>query len=456
MRNRTANRTANQVLFVAVKCLKLFITHLMAENKLTDKHLRSLKPGAVEQIIGDGGGLWIRVMPSEKGGAINLYYRFQFNGKERRYNCGTYPDISLSHARENRNAARLLVKRGIDPVEKEASERVSRASAQAQAKLDKTVADLLHDWERIYLSSHRKGNGKDVVQSLNLDVIPLIGSMKAKDVRLAHVIDVVDKIVDRDAKRKANMVFSLMRQMFRFGMARGIVETDPTFGLSKKQVGGKEIPSTRNLSYEEIVELNEKLAFSGMHEKMRSGIWLLLATGARVGELLKAKWADIDTTNKTWTIPVENAKNAREHLIHLSNFALQQINILENIRSGQYLFEGRKTDSSLSDKALSKAIRDRIRSVPLKNRTNKTGKLLLTGGEWSPHDLRRTMASRMGDLGVAPHVIERCLNHVQQGIVGVYQRQEYLKERRGAFDKWGAKLASLTSPKRNVKKVRGK
>ena len=63
--------------------------HQMAENKLTDKHLRGLKPGPSEKTLGDGGGLWVRVMLADKGGAINFYYRFQFGGKERRYNCGT-------------------------------------------------------------------------------------------------------------------------------------------------------------------------------------------------------------------------------------------------------------------------------------------------------------------------------------------------------------------------------
>jgi integrase len=70
---------------------------------------------------------------------------------------------------------------------------------------------------------------------------------------------------------------------------------------------------------------------------------------------------------------------------------------------------------------------------------------MLSGGEWSPHDLRRTMASRMGDLGIEPHVIERCLNHIQQGIVGVYQRQEYLAARKAALMMWGEKIEALTS-----------
>lgn len=415
----------------------------MAENKLTDKHLRNLKPADDEQLVGDGGGLWARALPKSKGGAVNFYYRFEFDGRERRYNCGTYPDTSLSQARERRNEARKLVKSGVDPVQHEENARSARTAAQAVERMEKTVEDLLADWKRVYLSAHRKDGGTEVEAAMRRDVIPMIGKMRARDVKLAHVVQVIDRVLDRGARRTANVTLSLMRQMFRHGLARGIVDTDPTLALSKKQAGGKETPVSRNLSWEEIAELHRRLSDSDLHPKMQAAIWFLLATGARIGELLKARWGDIDEKGKTWTIPAENAKNGRAHLIHLSAFAMKQLKAMQEFRDGPFLLSGRDPEVGLSDKTVSKAIRDRMRKVPLKKRTPRTGTLLLSGGEWSPHDLRRTMASRMGDLEIEPHVIERCLNHVQQGIVGVYQRQEYLKERKAAFETWGRKLASL-------------
>ena len=170
----------------------------MAENKLTDKHLRGLKPGPSEQTLGDGGGLWVRVMPADKGGAVNFYYRFQFGGKERRYNCGTYPDTSLATARQRRNEARQMVKTGVDPVVKEASDRAANTSSQALAQLEKTVNDLFDDWKRVYLSAHRKDGGAFVESIYNHDVRPILGQMKAKDVRLPHIVQVID--VDFHAK----------------------------------------------------------------------------------------------------------------------------------------------------------------------------------------------------------------------------------------------------------------
>ena len=416
----------------------------MAENKLTDKHLRAVKPGDNEQSLGDGGGLWIRVLPKSKGGAINFYYRFQINEKERRYNCGTYPETTLAQAREKRNIARNMVKSGIDPVTQEENARIARSAAQVMESMEKNVIELMQDWKRVYLSAHRKDGGETVENAIKRDVLPIIGNMKAKDVRLPHIVQVIDHILERGARRTANQTLSLMRQMFRHGMGRGIVDTDPTLALSKKQAGGKETPSDRNLSLDEISQLHQKLETSGLQTKLKAAIWLLLATGARVGELAKAEWVHIDKENKTWLIPAANSKNGRPHLIHLSAFAQKQLAILQDIQSSSFLVAGRDKESHISEKTISKAVRDRIRTVALKKRSPKVGTLLLPGGEWSPHDLRRTMASRMGDIGVEPHVIERCLNHVQQGIIGVYQRQEYLNERKSAFEKWGKMLSKIT------------
>lgn len=413
------------------------------QNKLTELNLRTLKPSDVEQTIGDGGGLWVRVLPADKGGSINFYYRFTIDGRERRYNCGTYPETRLAVARKNRDAARHLVETGIDPVEQERLEKLMNAANLAAEKMEKTVSELFVDWDTVYLSVNRKDKGESARAPMRLHILPTIGHLRAKDVKIAHIIKALDAVVAKGTRRTANMLLSALRQMFRHGMARGIVETDPTLGLSKKQVGGKETPKTRNLSIPELVELAAKLPGSGMEDRMQTAIWLILATGVRVGELTKARWTHVDENERTWRIPAENSKNAREHVIDLSDFALQQIDDLKETRESEYLLAGRKAGEHMDEKSISKAIRDRIRQTPLKNRTSRTGSLALPGGPWSAHDLRRTFSSRLGDLGVDPHIIERCLNHVPQGIVGVYQRQEYRKERKAALAKLGRLLQGI-------------
>jgi len=261
----------------------------VAENKLTDKRLRNLKPLEVEQLIGDGGGLWVRVLPAGKGGAINFYYRFQFGGKERRFNCGSYPDTSLASARTNRNGARRLVEQGLDPIVKEAADRAAATSAQVLALNEKTVNDLFDDWKRVYLAAHRADKGKFVEGIYDYDVKALLGGMKAKEVRLPHIVQVIDKILERGARRKANMVLSTMRQMFRHGLGRGIVETDPTLGLSRKQAGGNETPVVRNLSFDEIKQF--KIGVRPLDPSVLASVAGILAAVALIACVLPARRA---------------------------------------------------------------------------------------------------------------------------------------------------------------------
>ena len=415
----------------------------MPANKLTDKSLRNLKPQVGERVIGDGGGLWVRILPAAKGGSINFYYRFELNHKERRYNCGSYPTTTLAHARKQRDAARALVKQGIDPVEHDEAQQAAHLAALAVTKAQKTVRELFDDWERVHLSVNRNDGGKEIRRLFNNDIFPVIGDIQATSVRLPHIVQVVDRIRDRGARRRANQTLSLLRQMFRHGLARGIVDTEPTLGLSRQHAGGRETPRSRNLSKAEIEELAQKLPHSGLHDRLRAAIWVLLATGARVGELSKAQWTDIDLKKQVWLIPAANSKNGRQHEIHLSLLAQRQLRIISNYRSSVYVLSGRLPGTHIDEKTLSKAVRDRIRAVPLRQRSTKSNTLTLAGGGWTVHDLRRTFATRLGDLGIEPHIVERCLNHAQKGIVGVYQRQEYMKERKTAFDKIGRFLSNI-------------
>ncbi len=420
----------------------------MAENLLTVKHLQAEKPDPKRDgYLSDGGGLYARVLagykPREK--RIVFQYRYKFDGRTRYYPCGTYPKTSLAEARRTRDEAQKLRDKGLDPLAEQrrlGAERKAKAQADA---LEKTVRGLFEDWERRYLKDKWKDSGALARQFLESDVLDHIGSVRARDVTRAQIVEVIDRVTDRGAKRKANAVLSLLKQMFAWGLARGVVETDPTHGLKREHAGGTEKPRERNLSPEEIADLTKRLPNANLPLRVQAALWLLLATGARVGELVKAEWTEFDLQGGTWTIPAERSKNAKAHIVHLSGFALDWLKRLAEAGTGKLLFEGRKAGEPVSEKWIGKCVRDRQRTKALRGRTKKTGVLLLDGGEWRVHDLRRTMASRMGDIGIAPHVIEKCLNHALEGILRVYQHQEYLPERKAAFEIWGAELARLSS-----------
>lgn len=172
-----------------------------------------------------------------------------------------------------------------------------------------------------------------------------------------------------------------------------------------------------------------------------------------MGELLRAQWTDIDLGRGEWHIPAQNAKNGRAHLVHLSDFALDHFAELRDLQEGEWVVGGRVSGNPADQKALARLVKDRQRvewlpgrTEPLNKRTTKHAQALaFPNGAWTPHDLRRTAATLMQELGVLPSVIEKCLNHSEPALIRrTYQRAEYLPERREAFAQLGAHLARLT------------
>ena len=147
------------------------------------------------------------------------------------------------------------------------------------------------------------------------------------------------------------------------------------------------------------------------------------------------QWSELDLRARTWTIPKERTKNGKEHLVHLSPQALTIINGLQQIEGCPFLFST-TYDTPISGYGKAKLKLDSMMpDVPA----------------WRVHDLRRTAASGMAALGFQPHVVERVLNHIsgaQGGLVGVYQRHEYLEERKRAIEAWGSYLSQLVSGRR--------
>lgn len=420
----------------------------MAEKLLTDKQLKTATARHKEFLLKDGGSLYARVRRATDGGAsISWQYFFKWQGKTERLSLGPYPEVSLQSARKRRDEARALLNQAppLHPV-LEARRRVAEAHAKAAAEsARKTVQGLFDDWHRVYLAHHRKDGGKEAKTFMDQDVLRYIGQRSAQSISRAEISELIDRILARGARRKANAVLALLKQMFAHGVVRGYVETDPTYAFTKKHAGGRERSRDRVLSVDELRDLAKRLPGCGLVQPLQAAVRLLLATGLRVGELNKARWSDISA--EVLTIPAEHSKNGRAHQVHLSAFARDQLQILAQFRVNAWLIPSRKDDAPIDDKALSKALRDRQRDNALKKRSARAlGTLRLAGGDWSPHDLRRTFATRLADLQVPPHVIERCLNHTMQGVMAVYNRNEYLPERRQALDAWGARLERIFAP----------
>ena len=426
------------------------------ENRLTDTALKRVRLVDGKTLLLDGGGLRAVVTEARGRRVARFVFRFRLNGARLDMRLGTWPDKSLAEIRAKRNEARAKARSGIDPrkAAREAraeEERKAQENARRTAAARLTVNKLFEKWERLHLSRSYKDGGAEPRRYFNKDILPLLGDLPAEELTRAHVARVVDSALERNAPRVAALLLTYLRQMCRWGQARGYLETDPTAAFRKASIPTNK-PRERTLSDDEICTLYRQLPRAGLPRWAPPAILLLLATTARVGELIRAEWKDVDLDLKEWHIPAQNAKNGRAHLVHLSNFAAARFEELRDLREKEWVITGRFPENHADEKALARLVKDRQRSEglpgrakPLSKRTRRHAEaLVLPGGAWTPHDLRRTAATLMQELGVLPSVIEKCLNHTEPALVRrTYQRAEYIPERREAFARLGEHLERL-------------
>ena len=382
--------------------------------------------------------------PTGKTGLTLAHARTQAGGLSKLYQSGT---IDL---REHLEAERQLqeAQRTAEQARLEA-EQAAQERAAAAAAARHTVRDLFERWASVDLI-RRKDGGAEVRRMFEKDVLPLIGAIAVEDVRKGHVTGVADALLARGVPRMAKLIFSLMRQMFRFAVDRDIIEFDPTASIRKAKIGGKDVERDRVLSEDEIRQLARQTPSAGLTQTTEAAIWVALSTCCRIGELLNARREHIDLERGTWWIPPENSKNGKAHTIHLSDFSACQLARVKELNSASpWLYPDRTGAAAVCDKTVTKQIGDRQRPgmLPMKGRANVAlaETLVLPGGRWTPHDLRRTGATIMVSLGVLPEVAERCLNHTEENKVKrIYQRHSYEAEMREAWRLLGDRLDLLT------------
>lgn len=328
------------------------------------------------------------------------------------------------------------------------SEKVAIEAEQARQAARKSVTELFEHWARVDLIN-RKDKGAEVRRMFEKDVLPFLGDLAVADIKKSHITVVTDTMLARGVNRAAKIAFSLMRQMFRFAVDRDLIEYDPTASIRKAKIGGKDVERDRVLSDEEVRTLSRLAPEAGLLPSTEAAIWIALSTCCRIGELLGARWEHINLIKGSWLIPAENSKNGKPHSITLSPFAIRQF---ENVRAhnGNSAWCYPNTDDSgpVCSKTVTKQLGDRQRQPDqgsMSRRSAKAQALLLPGGKWTPHDLRRTGATAMTALGVLPEVAERCLNHTEENKVKrTYQRHSYTNEMSEAWNRLGEHLDLAT------------
>lgn len=353
-------------------------------------------------------------------------------GKSKRV---TFKAASIDEAR--RKAKRLLtdLSEGIDIAQRKREQRTEIATADDIPRLGEAADKFIR---------HNRKPGRywdEVEKRFNNEIIPALGkSTRIDRITKAQLRSLIEAKQDAGHKGGARLLFAALNPFFKWCASRYDIASPLESIERPKPLKAR----ARVLADHEVKALWDATAALPLFGPFYR---LLLLTAQRREEVGAMQWSELDLAAATWTIPKERTKNGKEHLVHLSPQALAVINglrhnagALQRIEGCPFLFSTTH-ETPISGYGKAKARLDELMTAELKKIEKK---LPL----WRVHDLRRTAASGMAKLGFQPHIVERVLNHIsgaQGGLVGVYQRHEYLEERKRAVEAWGAYVERLTS-----------
>lgn len=427
----------------------------MKVTTFTDIMIRKLKPEAKEYRRSEGNGFTIRVMPS---GVKTWLYLYTIDEKRRCKNLGQYSDVPLEEAREKFDEAKRMVKKGIDPLTVEDQKKDELRKAP-------TVAMLIEEYIEKHAKPTKRGWAEDK-RILEHDALPTWGKRKAHDITKRDVVLLLESIIERGSPGSANNNFKIIRKMFRFAVQRDIIEHSPCDGVVMPAPLNR---GDRVLSEAEIKTFWNSLDTCHVSGDIKRALRLILLTGQRPGEVIGMNTSELD--GRWWTIPAERSKNKRSHRVYLTDTALKLIGQLEilnpetkEMEPKGYIFPSPRTNKDADGNLLPvkpievSAIAHVIRrnsavsvNVDGKPVFDKEGTPVIVNKigvtDFTPHDLRRTAATFMSQIGFMDEVIDAVLNHTKQGIIRTYNLNRYDKEKQQALEAWERKLNSIITGK---------
>lgn len=392
----------------------------MPRAKLTKSAIDAFPTPQSDAVYWDAAlpGFGVKVTPKGRKVFIVLYRTGGAGSKLRKYTIGPYGRVTPHQARvaaQKVFAARL---EGRDPA---AEKRESKRRIVADR-----VEDLLETFIDQRLSQNRSGG--EIARLLRREMGKAWAGRSIHDIGKRDVVQVISAIEQRGAPVAANKALKSIKMFLRWCVGRAILDQSPAEGVPTPT---KEIARDRVLSDEELPKII--LAARAIDDRYGGIVELLALTGQRREEVAKLAWEELDLGQRVWTIPKHRTKNAKPHVVHLSDESMAVLQRMEKHGPHAFAFHGTKPFDHFSS---AKRKLDELSGV--------------TG--WCLHDLRRTCVSGMARLGVAPHVADKILNHQSgtiSGVAAVYQRHEFLRERKDALERWGTHVGKIVTAMRS-------
>ena len=400
-----------------------------------DTTIRNTKPMDATLRLNDGDGLYLLVKPN---GARWWRLDYSIGGNRKTLSIGVYPDTGLKAARDKADEARQQVAAGTDPSDIRKADKAQQAKA---LEADRRIADgipavdsfeeVAREWFAKFSAEWAPSHADKIIRRLERDIFPWIGKRPIAGVSAPDLLAVLRRIEDRGAVETAHRTHQNCGQIFRYAIATGRAERDPSPDLRGA------LPAVKQTHRAAITEpkavgglLRAIDAYQGFLVT-KCALRLAPLVFVRPGELRKAEWTEIDLDKAEWNIPAERMKMREPHLVPLSN---QSMVILREVHAltggGRYVFPGARTNGRpMSDNAVLAALR----------------RMGFAKDEMSGHGFRAMARTILDEvLGVRPDYIEHQLAHAVRDPNGrAYNRTAHLVERRKMMQQWADYLDKL-------------
>lgn len=392
---------------------------------LTDTLIRKAKPADKQTKLFDEKGLFLLLTPA---GGKWWRLKYRFGGKEKLLSLGTYPEVSLKDARERRDEARRLLANEVDPGE---ARKAKKAAGNERAANSFEV--IAREWYAKFSPGWTPSHGERILRRLERDVFPWLGERPIADIKAPDLLQAIRRIEGRGALETAHRAMQNCGQVFRYAIATGRAERDPTPDLRGALPPVRESHLAAMTDPKDVAALLRAIdAYEGFYTT-RAALRLAPLVFVRPGELRKAEWSEIDLDNAEWNIPAERMKMRQPHLVPL---ATQAISILRELQpltgASRYVFPGARTNARpMSDNAILAALR----------------RMGFAKDEMSGHGFRAMARTILDEvLGVRPDYIEHQLAHAVRDPNGrAYNRTAHLPQRRQMMQQWADYLDNLKS-----------
>jgi integrase len=388
---------------------------------LTDTAIRNAKPKKKQYKLTDGKGMYVLV--KQAGKYFRLDYRF--GGKRKTLALGVYPDVTLKEAREKRDEARKLITNGVDPAQMRKVTKLMHTEQTAN-----NFEAVAREWFAKRSSNWAESHAKKIIRRFELYLFPWLGSRPITEITPPELLSVLRRIESRGILETTHRVKQTCGQVFRYAIATGKAERDPSVDLRGALAPVK---LGRMATITEPKKIGELLrAIDGYEGTAMAKCALRLAplVFVRPGELRQAEWEEIDLDNTEWRIPAEKMKMKDPHIVPLSKQAVAILNEIHPITGqGRYVFPSVRTNlRPMSNNTILAALR----------------RMGYAKDEMSGHGFRAMASTILHEQGWPSDIIERQLAHAERNNVkAAYNYAQHLSERRKMMQAWADYLDKL-------------